>query len=677
MALLALLALGLARPARTADPVTVEWVARYNGTAGRSDVARKMVVDGSGNVYVTGYSAGVGTSNDYATVKYDANGNQQWAARYDGPANGADLAASLAVDGSGNVYVTGVSRGVVAGQDYATVKYDANGNELWVRRYNGPGGADDAAAALKVDGSGNVYVTGYALIAVDSGESDPNFIPEYATVKYDTDGNEQWVRHYHGPGHSRDLATALAVDGSGNVYITGYSEGDGTGADYATVKYDTNGNQQWVARYDGPAGSFDGANGLALDGSSNVYVTGESEGIGTGSDYATVKYDTNGNQQWVARYDGLANDYDSAGSLAVDGSGNVYITGTSTGYSDPFAMGYDFATVKYNANGIQQWVARFNGPANDLDQPRSLALDGSGNVYVTGTSRNVETGQDYATVKYDTGGNLVWVQRYDGGLNSTDQGVAVAVDGSGNVYATGASRGGVTLDDYATVKYSQAPAVDTTAPTASQLAVVTESSTRIYVPFNLADAGSGLAKARLTANSSNCVLEWTGPSGVVTQSIGTDLFFSPAGLAGAQVRAVKVNSSQKARVELQVWDVAGNLALVDPVIANLEIKKRQLARVFQQIPQAERYVTLQNGTPGLTRATLTVNGHIVSHGRLTEGQVVTLDVAGWLRPGNRNVLRLAASGPKGATALFVISDQQASAGAPVAAGAAVNLEFAP
>ncbi|MBI1746683.1 MAG: SBBP repeat-containing protein [Acidobacteria bacterium] len=172
---------------------------------------------------------------------------QQWIARYNGSGNGTDYATALAVDADGNVYVTGYSYGVGTGSDYATVKYDAAGNQLWVARYNGPGNSWDWASALAVDANGNVYVTGWSL-----GVGTEN---DYATVKYDAAGNQLWVARYHGPGNSGDGASALAVDAEGNVYVTGGSVGVYRVSDYATVKYDAAGNQLWVARYNGPGNS--------------------------------------------------------------------------------------------------------------------------------------------------------------------------------------------------------------------------------------------------------------------------------------------------------------------------------------------------------------------------------------------------------------------------------------
>ena len=127
---------------------------------------------------------------------------------------------------------------------------------------------------------------------------------DYATIKYNFSGQQQWVIRYDGPGHDLDRASGIAVDDSGNVYVTGWSWGAATSSDYATVKYNSAGQQQWVARYDGPVHGDDEAIGIALDGSGNIYVTGYSVGSGTDRDYVTIKYNPSGQAEWVDRYNG-------------------------------------------------------------------------------------------------------------------------------------------------------------------------------------------------------------------------------------------------------------------------------------------------------------------------------------------------------------------------------------
>ena len=415
-------------------PATEEWVARYDGPGDVGDLAYDLAVDGLGNVYVTGYSSIDSLDLDYATVKYDPSGTPLWVSMYNGPGNGWDIAYALAVDGEGNVYVTGESLGIGTEEDYATIKYDPNGNELWVARYNGPGDKSDVATSIALDGSGNVYVTG------GSGY-------DYATIKYNPEGTELWVARYIDPG--RSYAEALVVDGMDNVYVTGWS---GNNFDYATVKYDSSGTQLWVAKYDGPGHRSDYAYSIAIDDSENAYVTGWSTGSDGQHDYATVKYDPYGTQLWVSRYTGPGT-YSCANDIEVDGSGNVYVTGYSMG----IGTNDDYATVKYSSSGTQLWVARYNGPDNYRDFANDLEVDGSGNVYVTGSSGRSGADSDYATIKYNPEGTELWVARYNGPDidRSSDAAFDLELDSSGNVYVTGMSWGIDTGSDYATIKYNQ------------------------------------------------------------------------------------------------------------------------------------------------------------------------------------------------------------------------------
>ena len=418
--------------------VDTAWVRRYDGGNG-ADKSVALAVDKNGNVYVTGTSPGSGTQEDYITIKYNSSGDTVWVRRYNGPTNNRDFATDLTIDNNGNVYVTGESWGGTY-WDFATIKYAPNGDTLWARRYNGPGNFFDGAYALAVDDSGNVYVTGFSY------GSGPG--PDYATIKYAPNGDSLWVRRYTGPSNGGGSAYALAVDDSGNVYVTGVSE-----RDYATIKYAPNGDTLWVRHYNGPGYWLDWAQALSVDGSGNLHVTGysaSSDIFPFNYDYATIKYSPDGNILWVRRYDGTGNLDDYARALVVDDSGNVYVTGGSYGSG----TGQDYTTIKYSTAGDTLWVRRYNGSGNSGDHAYSLALDDSGNVYVTGGSVAGGTSDDYVTIKYAPNGDTLWIRRYNGPGNASDIAHALAVDDSGNVYVTGESVAGGTGDDYVTIKYN-------------------------------------------------------------------------------------------------------------------------------------------------------------------------------------------------------------------------------
>jgi PQQ-like domain len=358
-----------ARSQAAAAPGTQLWAERYNGPANAGDSARSVSVNHSRTtVFVTGVSASTATGPDYATTAYDAvTGARLWVKRYNGPADRADEADWVAVaPGGGTVYVTGVSRGVTSGTDYATIAYDAaTGAQLWAARYNGPanGGANASAVAVSPDGA-TVFVTGFSkrTLTTRRGNTD------YATVAYDAaTGARLWVARYNGPGKREDTAASLAVSPAGRtVFVTGTSTGFSSGGDSATVAYNAaTGKQLWVRRYNGPANSYDSASSLAVGlRGKKVFVTGQSYGgFRSLSDYATIAYDAaTGQQLWVRRYNGPGHSIDDAYSVAVSPAGKkVFVTG-------------DSATIAYNtATGTRLWATRDNPcgtrPADKVSMP--------------------------------------------------------------------------------------------------------------------------------------------------------------------------------------------------------------------------------------------------------------------------------------------------------------------
>ncbi len=457
---LALLFVLWALPAWAELIVDTAWVRRYNGPGDYDDVAEALAVDDAGNVYVTGYSwSGPWTAEDYATIKYDQQGSELWVATYNGPGSSEDWPFALALDDSGNVCVTGRSIGSETSWDYATIKYDSSGNELWVSRYAGPARHWDIATHIAVDDSGNVHVTGSS-----KGGGTDLLDYDYATIKYDPDGTELWVRRYNGPSDLLDCPRGLALDENGNVFVTGVSWDSVTNgvlwqSDCATVKYDASGNQLWIQRYNALGDGIDEGRAMAIDGSGNVYVTGCSDGSGTWWDYATIKYDSWGNQLWVRRYTGLGEFADDVPcAIALDASNDVNVTGYSRhNWCVPYNG--DYATVKYDSSGNQLWARRYEGTLELDDEARAMAVGSSGSVYVTGrVDYSYDSGVlgDYGTVGYDSEGNELWFQRYNGGAEGFDEAKAIAADDFGNVYVTGYSMDDNTHKDWVTIKYVQA-----------------------------------------------------------------------------------------------------------------------------------------------------------------------------------------------------------------------------
>jgi len=320
-------------------------------------------------------------------------GSQLWVARYHGPSNTGDASSVAVSPGGRRVFVTGVSQGSSSGLDYATVAYNAaTGARLWVTRYDGPGNGRDFAHALAVSpGGGTVFVTGQSKAGAQG---------DYATVAYNAaTGAQLWAALYHGPATGQDAAFSVAVSpGGGAVYVTGASKATASGLDYeyATVAYNAaTGAQRWAARTPGPVPAYDAASSVAVSpGGGAVYVTGQSHGR-VGLDYATAAYNAaTGAQLWVTRYNGPGGRSDAATSVAASpGGGTVYVTGQSQGTT----TNLDYATVAYNAaTGAQLWLTRYNGPANTYDAASSLAVSPTtGTVYVTGTE-----GDAYATIAY-------------------------------------------------------------------------------------------------------------------------------------------------------------------------------------------------------------------------------------------------------------------------------------
>lgn len=435
--------------------VDTVWVNRWTSPGGESDWAYAIAVDDSGHIYVTGKTENTGTNGDWTTIKYYSNGDTAWIRNFASPGTYNERANAIAIGPSGNLYLTGYTMSSGSG-DYLTIKYRPNGDTAWTARYNGLGGGYDFAHWVTVDDEENVYVTGYSR-----GFSYQNDI---ATVKYDSLGNQLWAALFNGTGNYSDKGHKVIAGNDGYIYVAGYANpfSSGTRYDYVTIKYDASGGDTaWVRTYNGTADSSDMVRDIEVDASGNVYVTGSSRTTGALSDIITIKYNALGTEQWTARYNNPDTSASDGGyGLEVDSLGNVYVVGQSIG----LGTGSDIVTIKYDSTGNDVWVARYNGPANDYDTPsdeeggKCMTMDQYGNIYVTGVSRGATSVNDYVAIMYDSAGVERWVAGYNC-CDSVDYALAVATDNAGSVYITGRSVGGGTYYDMATVKYYSAVGV--------------------------------------------------------------------------------------------------------------------------------------------------------------------------------------------------------------------------
>jgi hypothetical protein len=461
-------------------PANGQWANGMGGSV--SDRASGIGVDASGNVYVTGTFNGTAdfdpsgaTSNlvsvgnsDVFIAKYNSSGSLVWAKSVGG--SGIDVCYGIAVDGSSNVYIVGYFNGTAdfdpaagtsnlvtnGGTDIFLAKYSSAGALVWAKNIGGT--SNDVGRAITLDGSENVYITGEYRTTAD-------FNPGGTAKNLTSVGNgDVFIAEYSSAGScllaisvggtSADAGYGIGVDGIGSVTITGefndiadFDPGTGTSnltsagaTDIFLAQYDFSGNLLWYNSFGETSNDY--SRGIAVDpNGGDIYITGVFNGtadfnpaIGTTNltsagleDMFFAKYDASGGLVFAKSVGGSFSDLGAA--ITFDASGNVYVAGYFTGTDADFDPGAGTATLtdpggfglfyaKYNSSGIFQWV-KGAGDVED-DEARAIAVDGSGNVYVTGffggtvdfdpgpgTSNLVAAGSDdIFLAKYESNGAL-------------------------------------------------------------------------------------------------------------------------------------------------------------------------------------------------------------------------------------------------------------------------------
>ena len=395
-----------------------------------SDIGRRVATDHSGNLFATGYFQGTadlggGTlfsagSADVFLAKYDTDGNLLWGKRFGD--EGYEEGYGLAVDLTGHVVISGHFSSTInfgggnltsnsGSVDIFVARFDPDGNHVWSKRFGANG--EDVGLGVAVDGARNAVVTGYFQVSVNFGGgtlTSAGGLDIFVAKFNPTNGSHLWSKRF---GDVRDdIAWDIAVDGGGSAVVAGSFEGSinfgggnlsSAGSDDAFVaKLDFSGNHVWSKRFGDAEGDFVG--GIGVDAAGNLLVTGNFRGgidFGGGTlvsagqrDIFLVKLDAAGNHRWSKRFGGATSDVGSGVALEpltnLSPSDDVAITGRFLSRSIDFGGGSltgvgfdDIFVAKFDADGNYLWSRAFGSLSTDRGE--GVALDASGNTFVTGT----------------------------------------------------------------------------------------------------------------------------------------------------------------------------------------------------------------------------------------------------------------------------------------------------
>jgi len=436
--------------------VTQRWAARYNGSGNAVDNMSDMIVDNSGNVFVCGISYRSQTNtNDAALIKYDSAGTVVWSSFYTGIAGSHEILTAMAIDNSGNIYVTGRSLSVSSAYDVLTLKYNSAGALQWDRKIGGAVTGDDLGRDITVDAAGNICVVSNVNMGLTSGFTD------IAVIKYDPAGNyliSGGAYTYNFAGDAIDIPFAITTDAANNIYVAGTWGGDngfgGINSQITTLSLTPAGALRWVKQYGTPAGLPMEGYDIKCDNAGDVLVTGKVQKISNGQyETATLKYsNANGTLLWAQRFSGAGSLEDITKKIAIDDSNNVYVTGYNFRTTNR-----DQIVIKYSSTGIYRWAVAYNHPSyNGSDEGQDIIIRGRW-IYTSGWVSG-PTQKDYLIMKYDryTGAEM-WARSYFGPSSGDDGAFRIGLDASQNVIVSGDSFGGASNFDWATIKFIQTP----------------------------------------------------------------------------------------------------------------------------------------------------------------------------------------------------------------------------
>ena len=390
-----------------------------------------ITVDSKDNSYVTGYISTGESGTDIVLIKFDAAGDTIWLRYFNGTANSDDEGSAIAMGPDGSIYVVGTSNNIFTANDIILLKYNASGDLLWHSVFsNNSEFADDSGKDIAVDIHNNIFITGYV--------SDSAGKTSLVTQMYSADGLLLWSStETYTFGNSEGVK--IICDDSGNSYTVGNIP-QGITTDMILIKYDNYGNKIFTETRGGEG--EDKAWGIAVDGDSFIYITGFLTNSSANTDCYTAKFNPDGTLQWEHAFDGPGSSEDKAWGIAVDDDSFIYITGHSTDSED----NVNFVTIKYDSSGAIQWTSFYDGTGSGRDQANALGLiKESGfttTIAVVGESWGVNGNFDFAAVRYSAAtGDLISANRYSMTDYTDDRAIDVAISvNDGRIYLTGYSQ---------------------------------------------------------------------------------------------------------------------------------------------------------------------------------------------------------------------------------------------
>ncbi|MFZ1634699.1 MAG: T9SS type A sorting domain-containing protein [Chitinophagales bacterium] len=362
------------------------WSIAHNGSANDVDIFYAVALDATNNIYVTGLSQEIGSSWDIITNKYSPEGDLMWSKLKNGTSDIEENGIDIAVDEEGNVYTAGYIDQIETAQDYCLIKYDNDGNELWMETWSGESALSDVIYEIVIDGNGNIIVNGRS----DGGGENYD---DFATAKYSPDGTLLWLNKYHQI--YGETGFTIDVDDAGNVYAGGWAADGISMGDALIIKYSPDGENLWEQRYDNGAEGISEA-WVIRTFNDVVYMAGVSADFPeTNQDFMILKYDSDGNLIWDIAYDDGSADNEYLTDMDIDNEGNIVVSGTIY-----YETTSDILTQKYDADGNLIWSIKYDGDANSVDEGYAVATDNDGNVFITGFDINQGMYTDLFVVKY-------------------------------------------------------------------------------------------------------------------------------------------------------------------------------------------------------------------------------------------------------------------------------------